>query len=333
MITRRKFVAGSIAGSLVPMVEAIGEECSPLSPMIDSHVHVWKHDPQFPFAKGSSPPVKDASVEMLLDLMHQNRVARTVLIQVIHYRWDNRYLADVLRRYPKQFRGVCRVDPQNPASPDELSRLTEEHGFHGVRLSPAANAEGDWIRGPLMAPLWRRCSQLRIPMTLLLSGSRLPDLKPLLEAHTDLQVVIDHMADVSPSEPEQLSLLLSLAKYPNVFIKLSHLWSLSGLPYPYPDMRRQVKELCAHFGANRLMWGTDWPISLKQLSYPRAVQLYRDHLDFLPISDRQQILFKTVQRVWPFGVDCTVDAPQLSSNSALAPRARVQGGCKGSKII
>ena len=95
-------------------------------------------------------------------------MSRTVIIQVIHYKWDNSYLADVLKRYPQQFHGVCRVNPEDPAAPDHLSRLTEEQGFHGVRLSPAAGPAGDWIRGPLMPPLWRRCAQLKVPMTLLI---------------------------------------------------------------------------------------------------------------------------------------------------------------------
>jgi predicted TIM-barrel fold metal-dependent hydrolase len=50
------------------------------------------------------------------------------------------------------------------------------------------------------------------------------------------------------------------------------------------------------------MWGTDWPISLRDLTYAQAVALFRDHLGFLSPEDRQQILYKTVQRVWPFGI-------------------------------
>lgn len=73
--------------------------------MIDAHVHVWKHDARLPFAAGAKVTAEDASAEMLLALMKANGVARTVLIQVIHYKWDNWYVADVLRRYPKVFRG------------------------------------------------------------------------------------------------------------------------------------------------------------------------------------------------------------------------------------
>jgi predicted TIM-barrel fold metal-dependent hydrolase len=64
--------------------------------IIDPHVHVWKRDPRYPWAKETTkPPDRDATPEMLLDLMKANGVAKTVIIQVIHYRWDNSYLADV----------------------------------------------------------------------------------------------------------------------------------------------------------------------------------------------------------------------------------------------
>jgi L-fuconolactonase len=270
--------------------------------LIDSHVHVWKHDPAFPFAKEAHPPAEDASAEMLLDLMKANGVARTVIIQVIHYRWDNSYLADVLKRYPQQFKGVCRVNPEDPAAPDHLSKLTEEQGFRGVRLSPSGNADGDWIHGPLMPPLWKRCAQLKVPMTVLAPVTRLPEIVPLIEQNPELTVVIDHMADSPLNQPEKLDLLLALARYPKVFVKISHMWSLSKQAYPFTDAQTQVRRLYDKFGAHRLMWGTDWPISLKQVTYPQAVELFRDHLDFFTPDDRAWMLSKTVQQVWPFGL-------------------------------
>jgi L-fuconolactonase len=297
MLNRRRFLATSLATPLAGHLMA--QTAKPL--LIDSHVHVWKHDPAFPFAKEAHPPAGDASAEMLLDLMKANGVSRTVIIQVIHYRWDNSYLADVLKRYPKQFRGVCRVNPEDPAAPDHLSRLTEQ-GFHGVRLSPSANPDGDWIRGPLMPPLWSRCAQLKVPMTVLAPVTRLPEIVPLIEKNPGLTVVIDHMADSPLNQPEKLNLLLDLARYPKVFVKISHMWSLSKQAYPFEDSQAQVRRLYDRFGARRLMWGTDWPISLKQVTYPQAVELFRDHLGFFNKEDREWMLGKTVQQVWPFGL-------------------------------
>jgi predicted TIM-barrel fold metal-dependent hydrolase len=297
MLNRRQFIALTAASLKARQIRAAEK---PL--IIDSHVHVWKHDPAFPFAQGAHPPAEDASAEMLLDLMKANGVSRTVIIQVIHYKWDNSYLADVLKRYPAMFKGVCRVNPEDPAAPDELSRLTEQQGFRGVRLSPSANSEGDWIKGPLMPPLWKRCAQLKVPMTVLVPATRLPDIQPLIEQNPELTVVIDHQADSPLNQPEKLDLLLALERYPRVFVKISHMWTLSKQAFPYPDAQTQVKRLYDRFGAKRLMWGTDWPISLKQLPYAQAVELYRDHIDFIAPADREWILGKTVQQVWPFGM-------------------------------
>lgn len=301
MLTRRRFLAQSAAGAAaLPLTAKIGHaQTGPL--MIDSHVHVFKRDPQFPYAPGAKPPAQDAPVETLIELMRANGVARTVIIQVIHYKWDNSYLASVLRRYPALFHGVCRVNPQDPAAPDQLSELTAQ-GFRGVRLSPAASAEGDWIRGPLMPPLWRRCNRLNVPMTILAPVTRMPDLVPLIEANPELTVVIDHMADCPLDRPDLLRLLLDLARYPKVYVKISDMWVLSKLPYPFPDAQEQVKRLLAQFGAQRLMWATNWPVSLQQLDYSRIVDLYRDHFTFVSGKEHEEILSGTVQRVWPFGL-------------------------------
>jgi L-fuconolactonase len=130
-------------------------------------------------------PARDAAPETLLDLMKTNGVSKTVIIQVIHYKYDNSFLASVLKRYAGTFQGVCRVDPLDPAAPDHLSQHTAE-GFRGVRISPAANASGDWFDGPLMPPLWQRCYDLKVPMTVLAPIGRMPRVGVLLEKHPDL---------------------------------------------------------------------------------------------------------------------------------------------------
>ena len=173
---------------------------------------------------------------MLLELMRQHGVAKTVIIQVIHYRWDNSYLADVLKRYPQHFRGVARVNPEDPPAPDHLSKLVKDQGFRGVRISPGGDAAGDWIRGPLMPPLWKRCPDLKVPMTVLTAVTRMPDVQRLCDQFPNLTVVIDHMADCPIDRPDLLEKLIELKRYPKVFVKISHTWSLSKQGFPFRDV-------------------------------------------------------------------------------------------------
>ena len=227
-----------------------GAALSPLAggyPIVDSHVHVWKHDPEYPFAPGAHVPARDATPEMLLDLMKANGVSRTVIVQVIHYRYDNRYLAAVLKRYPRLFHG-----------------------------------------------------DLNVPMTVLAPIGRMPDVGLLLEKFPELTVVIDHMADCPVDQPAELEKLIALERYPRVFVKISHTWSLSRQPYPWLDAQELVKRLHHAFGPQRLMWATDWPIIEDRSTYDKALTVVRDEMKFFNADDLRWVLSGTVERVWKF---------------------------------
>lgn len=266
--------------------------------IIDPHVHVWKNDSAFPWAPETThPPAQDATPEMLLELMAANGVEKTVLVQVILYRWDNRYTAHTLKTYPDKFAAVCRVNPVDPAAPDHLSYWTEEHGFHGVRLSPGADASGDWFTGPLMDPLFHRATELSVPMVILTRPSRLLDLAMLLDRHSELDVVIDHMADSAPDEAEPL---LALARFPRVYVKISHTWGISKQDYPWADTHDLVKRVYQAFGSQRLMWGTDWPVCLHRATYAQTLSVVRNEMDFFSPEDREWVLGKTALKLWTF---------------------------------
>jgi predicted TIM-barrel fold metal-dependent hydrolase len=94
--------------------------------------------------------------------------------------------------------------------------------------------------------------------------------------------------------------LIALARYPRVFVKVSHTWQISKQPYPWPDAQEHVKRLHAAFGPQRLMWATDWPIVEGWSTYERALAVVRDDMKFLNADDRSWMLSRTIERVWPF---------------------------------
>lgn len=268
--------------------------------ILDPHVHVWVNDPRYPWAaETAAPPGYDATPEILLDLMKANCVDRTVLVQFIGYRWDNRYALDTMQAHAPSFQAVCRVNPTDPAAPDHLEILTQQ-GFRGVRLSPAGDAAGDWISGDLMPHIWKRAESLKIPMQIYAPITRMPDVLVLIEQYPDLDVVIDHMADCPIDQPQELDKLIALARFPRVFVKISHLWSISRQPYPWLDAQEYVKRLYAAFGPKRLMWGTDWPVCNGWTTYDKTVSVVRDDMAFLNEEDRSWILSKTVEQLWAF---------------------------------
>lgn len=270
--------------------------------IIDPHTHVWKNDPGFPWPEeNANPPAEDCTAEMLLELMSAHGVDRTVLVQVIHYRWNNNYVVDCIQRYPDKFMGVGRVNPEDPAAADHVSQWTEK-GIHGVRLSPAVGAAGDWFTdASKMDPIFSRAESLAVPLLLLTRPERLRDVAPLLDRHPNLDLVVDHMADCDPEDMEGRTLLTDLARYPNVTVKISHTWSISSESYPWSDTHGLVKDVYQAFGGKRIMWGTDWPVSLGKAEYGQTQSVVHDHFSgFISAEDMEWVLGKTALSLWSF---------------------------------
>ena len=313
-LTRRDFARGLGAAALAGAAGCGGEgpapeqapppeQAGPPLKIVDPHVHVWVNDPKYPWPEeNKNPPKEDATAETLLGLMKAHGVSNTVIVHPMHYRWDCRYVGDAMKKYPKEFQGVCRVNPEATDAADELTKWTEEWGFKGVRLSPSASEAGDWITNTdLMDPIWSKAQALKVPMLLLTKASRLPDAQKYIEKYGDLDVVIDHMADCKPTDPSSdLDKLLTLAKFPRVYVKISHTWSISSEPYPHRDTWAQVKTVLDTFGRERTMWGTDWPVSKSKIDYGKTLELVRDEMDFLTDVDKEWLLSKTIERLWPF---------------------------------
>jgi L-fuconolactonase len=108
------------------------------------------------------------------------------------------------------------------------------------------------------------------------------------------------MADCPVDRPAELQKLLAVERYPNVFVKIWHTWSLSRQDYPWLDAQEHVKRLYYAFGPRRLMWATDWPIIEDRSSYDKALTVVRDEMKFFNADDLRWVLSGTVERVWKF---------------------------------
>jgi len=135
-------------------------------------------------------------------------------------------------------------------------------------------------------------------MTVLAPIGRMPQVAQLMEKLPDLTLVIDHMADCPVNQPREFEKLIALKRFPNVFVKTSHTWSLSRHPYPWLDSQELVKRLYDTFGPRRLMWGTDWLIIEGVAKYDQALTVVRDDMKFLNADDKRWILSKTIEQVW-----------------------------------
>ena len=93
-----------------------------------------------------------------------------------------------------------------------------------------------------------------------------------------------------------------LARYDNVYWKLSDVAGRSSRDFPFEDVHPFIQALLHAFGSNRTVWGTGYPahhrIKHNWLPLSEELRLMREGLPFLTDADRENILGRTAARIW-----------------------------------
>lgn len=145
----------------------------------------------------------------------------------------------------------------------DLARLATDPKFVGVRPMIQDIEDPEWMLNPDFTPVFEALRTVNLTFDALVKPVHLPVLRQLLQRHPNLKVVLDHggKPDIA-SGAYQIwqAQIQQLAAEHRLYCKLSGLiteadtgWQLSDLQ-PYMDHLKQC------FGADRLMWGSDWPV-------------------------------------------------------------------------
>jgi len=271
--------------------------------IIDTHLHVWTDDIEtYPFAEGRTV-AEPAPVELLNETMAAAGVDKAVIVQPVHYLYDNRYVAECLRRFPGKFAAIGLVDRHAPDAPDQLERLVQQ-GFGGLRIHLARPDDPAEWAVPDQDPIWQRAEALGACFQPYGPAALLPAIEPIVARFPGVKVVLDHIGgapcDEEPPYP-LLSHVLKLATYPNVYLKFTPQPHKSGEPFPHRDTFPTFQRLYDAFGPQRLMWGTNFPGVLKGTGYKPSLELFQQYMDFLTEEDKTWLFSKTALQVWDFG--------------------------------
>ncbi len=221
--------------------------------------------------------------------------------------YDNDYLLqEAAAKRSGRFKVVVMIDPADPDPLGTLERLAEQ-GAAGVRL--AADAEFNAL--PDSTAIWRKAGELQLVVSSLGDDRRFASsrFKKIIEDCPDTQIVIEHLAGVGIADPPYTDFesALETAKRPNTTIKVPGLGEITRRPSVLlPDFRFEnippLFEMAYEaFGADRMMWGSDFPPSAGREGYANTLEGVRSHPAWANEGDVDWILGKTAARVWGFG--------------------------------
>lgn len=242
-----------------------------MSLVVDAHCH--------------ASPVWFEPVEPLVLQMDLHGVGRAVLTQALG-QFDNAYQEECLARYPGRFASVVGVAPADPDAPAKL-RACAARGAVGLRIRPEARSPGD---DPLA--LWKAAAESGMAISVAGAPAHVlsAEFSALLREFAGMTFVLEHLggwtrADCDRSDAVR-SGIMRLADHGNVQLKVPALGQLSprdmrgGLPASGcvldPEPAGIVFEALAAYGAERLMWGSDYPPVSSREGYGNALGWMRD---------------------------------------------------------
>jgi L-fuconolactonase len=237
--------------------------------IIDSHAHVagnW-YEP----------------LATLDDQMHRTGVAGAVLTQPLG-QTDNAYIQSCRRSDPERFATIVLVDPADSAAITTLRALARD-GAAGVRLRPDARSpNGDGL------DVWRAAADLGLAVSSPGTSEAFASeaFAELVAAFPELAIVCEHLAGKNPSA-------FALARFPNVYVKVPGLGEIAprapdrnaAFPFTLPEPDPFAQAIAA-FGADRLMWGSDFPVVCSREGYANALHFCLDR--FASRSEAEQCL-------------------------------------------
>ncbi len=226
--------------------------------IIDTHTHFY--DPGRPQGVPWPPKSQAVLYRTVLPAEYEAMVrplgiAGTIVVEASEWVEDNQWVLELAKDNPFLLGLVGRLPAGASVFAGLLERFAKNPLFLGIRLGAAAIHEG-LARAAFIEDL-RRLAERGLMLDALGGAAMLADVARLAERVPELRIVIDHMPFDPPVRAEVLRGL------PRVYAKVSGvLRKRDGhLVTDTAYYRPALDELWETFGRQRLIYGSNWPVS------------------------------------------------------------------------
>ncbi len=204
--------------------------------------------------------------------LERHGIARTVLVQAAATMQETEYLLGIADATDSVAGVVGWVDFENPGDLVHLRRLAQHPKFCGVRPMIQDIADVDWMLREDVQWGFRALVDLDLTLDALGFTRHLENFHTILTRYRDMRVVIDHiMKPPIGDHPAGLALwqdgMARLASDTSACCKLSGLVTEANEGWGLDDLRPYAAHVLKVFGADRVMWGSDWPVCQLRATY------------------------------------------------------------------
>jgi len=273
--------------------------------IIDSHQHFWNPTrgdygwmpEDHPILSRAYGPVD------LAPILDTHGVDQTIIVQAAPTIAETEYMLGIADATPSVAGVVGWIDFEKPSDAVALKRLAQHQKFLGVRPMIQDIPDETWMLRDDIQWAYELLCDLDLTFDALGFPQHMAHFHTIAERYPAMRVVLNHcmkpqIRDHSPENFKTWSDQISrLADETQAFCKLSGIvteadgWSLEKLA-PY------VHHVIEAFGAERVMWGSDWPVCRLEAEYDAWLNAATTLLNDLPESARADVFGGTARRFY-----------------------------------
>ena len=230
----------------------------------------------------------------------------TVLIQAAATVHETEYMLGLADATPT-IRGVVGwVDFQDEGSRAHLERFAAHPKFCGVRPMIQDIPDVHWMLRDDVQWAYRALIDLDLTFDALGFPQHLSNFLTLARRYPDLRLVYDHC--MKPQIRDQQAGrdefgawsegVTRLAEDTSGFVKFSALLTEADAGWTLDDIRPFANHVLEAFGADRVMWGSDWPVCRIRAEYGDWHDIAQDLTSHMSASERAAIFGGTAARFY-----------------------------------
>ncbi|RIV23564.1 amidohydrolase [Fibrisoma montanum] len=250
---------------------------------IDAHQHFWFYDPERDtwITDEMAAIRRDFLPADLEPILTENGIDGCVAVQADQSEAETLFLVKMAESYDIVRGVVGWVDLRAETIYERLEAFSLYEEIKGFRHVAQAEPDDFLTRQDVIRGI-RQLAAFDLTYDILIYPQQLKSALHLVRAVPEVNFVIDHLAKPRISEQRintWSNFMAEIARQPNVYCKLSGLvteadwqnWSKKDF-FPYLDAAFE------HFGPDRLMFGSDWPVCLVAANYTQVKTLIEEYV-------------------------------------------------------